>query len=349
LYLGLDAALDGFWWLMSILRSELGYQYLPNTLFGLGLFAILGFLVQGGSRRSASVSYGSIFILSVPIISSLEGHVWRAPLQMRVMDVGQGTGIGLFQGASGWLYDLGPVFRSGFNATDAVVVPTMHRLGIGRLDALVISHHDSDHLGRPESVLNRFPVDHVQNGCKNQSLLINKVRRWSAHSWQLFWPRQTTEPAMNIKLSDNDSSCVVKFTHGTSGYSILLTGDISSKVERTLSKLHGDRLLDLSADILISAHHGSKHSSLSEFIALVSPKLVIHSSGVNNRFGFPTPEVEARFALAGVEQLSTNEDGEILIHFPNDHSGQLMIKTKLNQWTPFWKRQNPFSIVQQIR
>jgi len=281
-------------------------------------------------------------------------------LTMYVLDVGQGTSILFQQGRSGFIYDLGPVYPSGFNATQAVVKPMLVGLGITDVDHIVISHNDSDHIGNIAVLGNDKWVEQRLLNCPTAPF------NWLNIKVEVLWP-PFSPPALSKasakndinKLSKNDSSCVVKITDEFTGISVLLTGDITSKIERRLLVMAQNNTINLTSDILISAHHGSKYSSAMTFINAVAPVKVVHSAGVNNRFGFPTKEVINRFNsfktgvnMEQIQQYSTNKLGMIKVEFNNNivsDNNDDIVTGYLNHWQPFWKKQNPFRFTSEIR
>jgi len=340
-------------------------------------------------RKQGSLVLGLLLFLPMALsfypwqTSSLKQ--FQPKLKMFVLDVGQGTSILFQQGSSAFIYDLGPIYPSGFNATQAVVKPMLVGLGITDVAHIVISHNDSDHigdinvLGKPEWVATR------KRNCKPQMF------NWLNVKVEMIWPE---EPQFNSfavkktpgnklsenrnKLSKNDSSCVVKITDKLTNMTVLLTGDITSKIERRLLVMHNKSKIDLTSDVLISAHHGSKYSSAQKFINTVAPIKVLHSAGVNNRFGFPTKEVISRFDIFAdqavtsqqtephlmetklplITQYSTNKQGMLEVTFTqtgDDPTGknltddELIVEGYLNNWQPFWKKQNPFRFTSKIR
>ncbi len=104
----------------------------------------------------------------------------------------------------------------------------------------------------------------------------------------------------------NNASCVLKVTAGA--HSLLLTGDIEKAAERHLL---GNDAAELQADILVAPHHGSNTSSTMPFIRAVSPEYVLFPVGYRNRFGFPRPEVVARYRAQNVTMLDTASAGAI--------------------------------------
>jgi len=105
----------------------------------------------------------------------------------------------------------------------------------------------------------------------------------------------------------NDTSVVAMLVFGEN--EILLTGDISKKIEKKLVQEY-----DLKADILKIAHHGSKSSSCSEFIEEVNPSIAVISAGENN-WGHPNQEVLQRLEQFGIQVLITKEAGDIRFAF----------------------------------
>ena len=135
----------------------------------------------------------------------------------------------------------------------------------------------------------------------------------AGRSWQWDGVRfRVLSPVDGKGDRDNDSSCVL-LVEGRGGR-LLLTGDISSKVEPQVAAA-----LDAGTrPVLLVPHHGSKTSSGAAFIAAVRPSLAVVSAGWRNRFGHPKPEVLARYAEAGVPVFNTAVEGAIALDFPAD-------------------------------
>ena len=110
-------------------------------------------------------------------------------------------------------------------------------------------------------------------------------------------------------MSANDRSCVVRVR--TRDLTLLLSGDIEERAERSLVQRHGS---GLKADVLVVPHHGSRTSSTRDFVRAVSPDVAIFPVGYRNRFGLPSQEIVFRYQENGVRLLSTAEDGAIRIN-----------------------------------
>lgn len=108
---------------------------------------------------------------------------------------------------------------------------------------------------------------------------------------------------------DNDTSIVARLEF--CGHSILFTGDLTKKGERIL--LSKGALLD--SDILKVGHHGSKTSSIPQFVEAVSPKIAVISAGRKNRYGHPHEETLEIFAHYGIQIQRTDKEGDITFQF----------------------------------
>ncbi|MCJ8321816.1 MAG: DNA internalization-related competence protein ComEC/Rec2 [Colwellia sp.] len=262
--------------------------------------------------------------------------------QVNVLDVGQGLAIIIQKDGHAILYDTGAAYPSGFNLVDAVIIPYLEFHGISKLDKVIISHSDNDHAGGLFSLQKQFIVDEfIINDQSirepdNKYCLLGQSFTWQGLNFVQLWPRQNKGKA-------NDDSCVIRISDDS--HSVLLTGDISRKVERqliansqmsghnnlqTISQLNGDKL---SADILIAAHHGSKTSSSIGFIKKVAPETVIFSAGFMNRWQMPDKRVLQRFKEADIPTLSTNNQGMIRIEF---FPKEIKIHTYRRDLMPYW-------------
>jgi len=109
-------------------------------------------------------------------------------------------------------------------------------------------------------------------------------------------------PAGNEAWTENDASLVLRVSYGATAF--LMTGDVEREGEAAL--LAGHRAA-LRADVVKMPHHGSATSSSPAFVAAAAPRFAIATAGRENRFGFPAPEVVARWRAAGATVLRTDE------------------------------------------
>jgi competence protein ComEC len=319
----------GQWWLLERMASWPGAQwYLPLVQpWALGL-AMLGalwlFLPRGIPRRW----FGCLLFL--PLLLPPRNLPAEGAFQLWVLDVGQGLSVLLRTHEHALLYDAGARFPSGFDLGDAVVLPSLHALDVRRLDLLMISHGDNDHAGGATAVAAAFPQARRLAG-EPARMRVPMTQCVAGQSWQWDGVRfRVLSPGPGGGDRDNDSSCVL-LVEGRGGR-VLLTGDISSKMEPAVAAALGPG----PPPVLLAPHHGSKTSSGAAFIAALKPPLALVSAGWRNRFGHPRPEVLARYAEAGVPLFNTAEHGALQVDFPADGPPQRKPGWRLGQ-ARYWR------------
>ena len=250
--------------------------------------------------------------------------------QVNVLDVGQGLAIVIQQGGHAILYDTGGAYPSGFNLVEAVILPYLNYHSINQLDKVIISHSDNDHAGglsilRKKIIIHEVIVnDHTIRESEDHFCLSGQSFKWQGLNFQQLWPEKN-------QGENNDDSCVIRISDGL--HSILLTGDISAKVEKLLVNKTKDNMVTLHSNVLIAAHHGSKSSSSIEFIKQVAPTAVIFSAGFLNRWSMPTELVKQRFINNKITIHSTNEHGMIRVNISDKKLDILQYRRDLS---PYW-------------
>jgi competence protein ComEC len=223
-----------------------------------------------------------------------------------VLDVGQGLAAMVRTRGRTLLYDTGPAYRNGGTAAETVLLPYMISRAIRRIDTLVVSHGDVDHAGGLQFLLESVAVDDVLSG-EPERLGLRRARRCTAgEAWH--WDGidfRLLHPPAGAALAGNDASCVLLVTAGRS--SLLIPGDIERPAEAVL--LRDSNPGRVSA--VIVPHHGSRTSSSAAFVAALAPAIAIVPVGFANRWGFPKPDVVARWQAAGTTVLTTAEAGAI--------------------------------------
>jgi competence protein ComEC len=224
--------------------------------------------------------------------------------RLTVIDVGQGLSVLVETASHTLLYDTGPVFGSGTTVAELAILPLLQYRGVVRLDALVVSHRDSDHAGGWRSIRRQVPVARMLVGDALGAADETPCRdgqhwRWDAVDFRMLYPAQAGR-------GGNDNSCVLQIGRG--GAAILLTGDIERAAERQL--LRRRRLARVA--VLQVPHHGSRTSSSDAFVARVRPQYAVFSSGYRNRFHHPHPQVVARYRRAGAKTFNTARSGALI-------------------------------------
>ncbi len=298
------------WWLLQQMAEWPGaHWYLPEVRPWALVLATLGALWLCMPRGMPARLLG--LLLFLPLLWPPASPPEQGGFKLWVLDVGQGLAVALQTRSHALVYDAGARYPSDFDLGEAVVVPSLHALGIARLDRLVISHADNDHAGGAGAVAAAFPEAQRYAGepermaLPMQSCVAGQSWSWDGVDFRVL------HPAAGSSGKGNDRSCVL-LVSGRGG-SLLLTGDISARVEPMVASALGVASPPL---VLLAPHHGSKSSSSAAFIGATRPVLALISAGWRNRFGHPHAEVLQRYAEAGVPWLNTAEQGAIEVDFP---------------------------------
>ena len=254
--------------------------------------------------------------LALPLVLPLLWPAVERPPQGRyellVADVGQGSAVLLRTARHALLYDAGPQYSRDSDAGQRVLVPLLRSLGVRRLDTLVLSHRDTDHVGGAVALLAALPVRQVVGAVPGpaEAPVTTAVRRceagarwhWDGVEFELLHPPADDHARA---LKPNALSCVLRVVDER-GRAVLLAGDIEAAQEAALVRRVGERLR---SDGLLVPHHGSRTSSSALFLDAVAPRVAWVQAGYRNRFGHPADEVLQRYAERGVEVVRSDRCG----------------------------------------
>ncbi len=259
------------------------------------------------------------------------------------LDVGQGAAILVRTATRNLLFDTGPPMGQ-TDAGQRVVIPTLRALGVRKLDALVLSHADSDHTGGLRSVMTHFEVLHPYASFDLSSRLQQRGLRCTAgDSWQwdgvtfTFLHPQESSPTLldsfkqktrKLKLSTNAQSCVLKIAG--QHHAALLPGDLPAQQERALVKTYGDAL---SAEVVVAPHHGSATSSSAEFVQATRARHVVALVGYRNRFQHPDATIQRRWRQAGAIFWRVDHHGAITVY---SQQSKLIVKAQRDAQRRYW-------------
>ncbi len=309
-WLAMDRLVDGAHWLMAQLLAVLPEPVM--TMPGLSplvmLLALAG-IVMAALPRGLPCRYIALLAL-LPLFMPAGKKLAKGEVELTVLDVGQGLSVAVHTRSRTLLYDLGKVGNGEFSTVSTVVLPYLQWRGIDKIDALVISHGDSDHRGDWRTLLDRVSVGTTYfgqpiEGLGGQTCRVGAGWHWDGVHFEFLYPAGET---VAETLSANNQSCLLKISAGKSVF--LLPGDIESSVEKALVT---EAPALLRADVLIAPHHGSTTSSSWPFLKAVQPQTVVFSSGYRNSFGHPSPAVTARYRALGVVQYRTDRHGAITL------------------------------------
>ena len=263
------------------------------------------------------------------------GH-WR----LLAFDVGQGGAVLLQTQTHDILFDTGP--RQGANdAGTRTILPNLRALGVRKLASVVVSHADSDHAGGLLTVLNALPVGMLYSSfsfqewlrstlpasasaslkrASTQARLCERGQRWlwDGVVFHFLHPEANLPGKVSSlnqiaslrsaqgKLSKNGQSCVLHVL-GLQ-HSALLPGDIGIQQEQLLLEKYA---AELTADLVVVAHHGSETSSSKHFVQQIKAQHAIAQTGYLNRFGHPHPAIRQRWLEAQTRFWQTDRHGAV--------------------------------------
>ncbi|MBC7728420.1 MAG: DNA internalization-related competence protein ComEC/Rec2, partial [Microbacteriaceae bacterium] len=247
--------------------------------------------------------------------------LWPAPLrpgagefELLAADIGQGTAVLVRTAGHDLLYDSGPQYAPGADAGLRVLLPLLRAVGVDRLDALMLSHRDSDHVGGAASILAGLPVAALRSSLEpGHRLLIDSPphsrceagQRWTWDGVQ-FDVLHPSAAGYERGLKSNALPCLLRISTAA-GRSALLTGDIEAPQE--LALVAGMDAASLRSSVLLVPHHGSKTSSTEALPEAVAPQIAVVQRGYRNRFGHPAPPVLARYQAQGIALVTSPDCG----------------------------------------
>lgn len=279
------------------------YQVMPSyTALIISCIGVIILLLPAGFPGRLFGFIGFLPLIFSQVSTPKLGEVW-----LTLLDVGQGLST-IVQTKNHFLvFDAGMKTGPNFDMGESVVVPFLRFAGARKIDMLVVSHGDNDHIGGAPAIMKRFPTVSIKTSVPEKLpsdhtyyCLSGDTWQWDGVQFQFLYPTQE-----NLGLN-NDSSCVLRVSMGDKH--ILLTGDIEKYAEENLVQ---DQLSHLPANILIAPHHGSKTSGLQEFVDAVHPQYVLFPVGYRNRYRFPHAAIIEKYDALGTQKFDSANAGAI--------------------------------------
>jgi competence protein ComEC len=245
-------------------------------------------------------------------------------LRATMLDVGQGDAILVqFPQGQSMLVDTGGAGPR-FDIAGRVVVPSAWALGVRRLDWLVITHADLDHIGGALGVVADLRPREIWDGVPVEASPERRALEDEARARRVPWRRVQAGDALTLDgvgvdvrhppppdwerpRVRNDDSIVLRLAYGD--VEILLTGDAASEFESASDATAGSHRLR----VLKVAHHGSRTSTAERFVDGYRPAVALISAGQGNLFGHPARDVVTRLARARADVYRTDRDGAVQI------------------------------------
>jgi competence protein ComEC len=276
--------------------------------------------IGGTARRGLVGTYVSAAVLAWPVLLSFQG---RGSVEVMMIDVGQGDAIAVRGPTGGWvLVDAGPPWRDPDPGAHPVVRALRGR-GVRRLEALVLTHADLDHIGGAAAVLETLEVGAIYDPAlpAGKDSFVDVLT--AAGAADVPWLAATT--GMRLELGDlilevlspsdslreagpeaNEASVVLLARYGS--FETLLTGDAYRPLERALAAR-----LPVGIEVLKVGHHGSDTSTDPALLDAIRPSVALVSAGRGNRYGHPTAGVLESLRSRDIDIWRTDRDGTVTV------------------------------------
>ena len=307
-------------WLVQGLASGLGWLaawsgavwtagVAPWWFQAAGLFGALLLLLPLPWRlRSLAVP------LMLPLFFPPQPRPAEGEMHITVADIGQGSATLVRTRTHVLLHDAGPAYSRDSEAGTRVLLPLLRAQATRRIDLLMLSHRDADHVGGAAALLAALPVAALSSSLEaahplragslpHQRCEAGQQWVWDGVHFAVLHPR--AEDYARSDLKPNAMSCVLRVADAA-GRSLLLTGDIEAEQEQ---RLVATDAAALRSRVLVVPHHGSKTSSTPAFLDAVAPHIAVVQAGYRNRFGHPAPPVLARYTEHGIPVRRTDACG----------------------------------------
>ena len=273
-------------------------------------YVLLGIFLISREKRPRVLLCCTVLSLCISLLAS-----WVEPkldaYRVTVVDVGQGQCVLLQCAERTYMVDCGGDYDEGTADKAASVLLSQ---GIFRLDGLILTHYDRDHVGGAQYLLSRIPADMLilpqVRGTPEQDIIdaYGGTPIIGDQDMTISWAdAEITVYASQNTKSNNESSLCVLFH--TKKCDILITGDRSAAAEALLL-WHADIP---KLDALVVGHHGAETSTSEALLAATQPKVALISVGEDNQYGHPAQKVLERLKLYGCEIRRTDLEGTIII------------------------------------
>lgn len=301
-------------WLLS--ASPLtGLAWYPDPLQLTAVLALVGMVLvprrAGRQRRPLQ-----LLCLALAILLCLVPNQTSPGLQVTSLSVGQGEATLLtINGERHYLIDGGGFRNSSFDVGRRLLAPALGRLGVAKLDQVVLTHNHPDHSLGLGAILRQTPAPELLTAVAHDQLPVELTSNsefqqkapfpgWQPLAQGTGWMLQLFAPDQSAR-NLNDRSLVVYAGVGSDG--VLLTGD--------LERAGVSQLLDNPPPgpitLLKLPHHGSRHSNTGELLSTFRPQLAFVSAGRHNPFGLPDHGLIEQIDSMSIPLYRTDRDGSV--------------------------------------
>lgn len=305
---------------MCILIPSGFYFIKPNLLLVIIYFVLL-FL--GYHNKKAMLYFFLLLVIHKTYPTLIQSDY------LLMLDVGQGDCFLLHSGDKNILIDTGGTYsyekeewqkrKSSKTLAEKTIIPILHALGISKLDLLVLTHGDMDHMGEAIKLVENIKIKKVLLNSNTynelEKTLIKKLEDFDIPYEQSKRGRYERFHHIQMlsletpKQEENESSIILYIQ--IKNYQLLFMGDSNLENEKEILNYYKIENID----ILKVGHHGSNTSSSMEFLNQISPKISLISAGRNNKYHHPNQEVLNRLQKIDSKVYVTSIKGAVFCFF----------------------------------
>ena len=313
-----------------------GAALVQGLMSFLGLLAAMPWAVWSAAAAPAWAGLlgllgGALLVMPLPwrlrwlglplMLPLLMPPVQRPPLgeyEAVAVDIGQGTAVLVRTREHLLLYDTGPMYSAESDAGQRVLVPLLRARGENKIDLLMLSHRDADHVGGAASVMAQIKVSALSTSLEpGHRLLVGSTPHtpcaagqswmWDGVRFDVLHPLAQDTGTL---IKANALSCTLRVQGVSAHSSLLLTGDIEAAQEAALLQRQLDGALPtLQSKVVLAPHHGSRTSSTGAFLDAVAPHTALVQAAYRSRYGHPAPDVVQRYVDRGITVVRTDRCG----------------------------------------
>ncbi len=300
---------------LNTITNSFKVVFIPGKMFIVIIILYYVFLFAFTILRKKSLLLINIVLVLINLMVLKINNSYR----IFYLDVGQGDSITIITPSNNVnTIDTGGAYNSKYHVSDNIL-HFYKSFGISKIDNLILSHGDYDHMGETINLVNNFKVEKVIFNCGEYNDLEKelikvldkkKINHYSCIKELNIDKNKLYFLQTKVYDNENDNSNVI-YTELNS-YKFMFMGDASVTTEKEI--LDKYNLSDI--DVLKVGHHGSRTSSSKKFINEISPKYSVISVGKNNRYGHPNKEVLNNLKESKIYR--TDEDGSIMFKIKNN-------------------------------
>ena len=320
----------------------------PRNITIAAIYIIIALLIVFMKNKKQIIIKKIIpIVISVTLILNFTADInWKGDLKIYFVDVGQGdsTYICTPKGTKIFIDGGGSREPEKYDVGKKILLPYILDRRVKKIDYIIVSHFDSDHCQGLEQVLQTIKVKNIIIGkqasickefekimdiCSRKKINVIKVKRGGKVEIDKSLYFEILHPSDKM-LDDgkgglNANAIVAKMYYKPKNgkkFTMLFTGDIEKDAEKELVKEYGKKL---KVDILKVAHHGSKTSSIEEFLKLAMPETALIGVGQRNTFGHPNEGVLQRLKEINAKIYRTDLNGEITVTVDKKGNYKLLV------------------------